>query len=1450
MTVSPRYAHYPDAIDTGLFAPVVHRTNHSADPHAHPGVAIWDADTGAQGGEGVGSMHLECRGLECDGFGIQVGSGCGTGSGTGISTGSSRSSGTGSSTACEGAECDAFGLQLGSNSGTNSGTGSGADSDRGSDLDPGYDDDGEEEEEGVEMSLVKFYVASQGGVDNIFVDHPLFDAGQAGQEPYTGVYTYCGSLSDLDLQARNNILCQAALAAPVLFWQLDEEEGMGGLHPRLAHGVANGVVQYGGAGGTAGRGACKVQGTAPLTAVEALRQRIARLSSTTSTTAAPAGEPSPTTSTATPRGESRPSTRDPLSPNNPWATQPAVTTDRGASTSGRTSGSTDGGASTLGRTSGFTDGGASTLGRTSGSTDEGASTSGHTSGSTGGGASTSGRTSGASDDTSGGSPRGSLVNDLVSRFRSHGAGGESSDAPVVFIGNDWPTGVLPLWLNTLKDIESEEALHTAASEQLPPQVPESETCSTSLLKSAPLSSRSAGGGSASSGRLRPAASRHPMDGPPLPSTSSEPKKASTHTEASPTTSLEPKQASMEADAYHTTSSEPKQASMEADAYPTTSSEPKQASMEADASPTISLEPKQASMEADAYHTTSSEPKQASMEADAYPTTSSEPKQASMEADAYPTTLSEPKQASMEADACTSIPSSMEASSTATAGGLAQQDLNAQPSPTSLGPQASTSCADPWSGGLAQQGLNDQPSPTSLGPETSTSCADPWSRGLAQQGLNDQPSPTSLGPQASISGSDPWSGGLAQQGLNDQLSPTSLGPQASTSGSDPWSGGLAQQGLNDQPFPASLGPETSTSGADPWSSSGTAGGLAQQDLNGQPSSTSSEPQATTSGTDPCFTSGVSPATLTHTPSPTPTAPEPEPPPDNMVSRQIRLFQRRISRSLKSAKFVLAVHNFGFQDDGIKQDVQLASELDDELALIERQRSNRQPQQLGWLQAAMQASDMNVTDDGIKQDVQLASELDDELALIERQRSNRQPQKLGWLQAAMLASDMNVTDGGIKQDVQLASELDDELALIERQRSNRQPQKLGWLQAAMLASDMNVTVSPTYAREIVASAARVIAEEELVSLRNAGKVVEEKDLDAARNAGKVVEDNDLDAGSGGTLLLACGAQNNGELSSLPLARGLPAKGILGLLNGIDDKIWDPSTDPHLPKKLRYSLCNVASGKRQAKALLQRRLGLKHDPDTPLFGFVGRLEEQKGVDVLLSSFPILFGPPATAIYNRQTSSSPLSSVTLVQADSLAGQTGGADVADRSLMQVVALGTGAPWAEEAFAELSTAYPGRAVGLPLWNETLAHLMMAACDYLIVPSRYEPCGLVALCGLRYGTVPLVAPVGGLKDIVNLWGPGSGIDSETGSEDRTASSARLGFTMASPVGAEGQSLELRRAAADLAATVDRAVQFYGTQEQEAMRARCMEQDVSWSGLTVQWETALTNLFLVSSSNEDS
>jgi starch synthase len=165
------------------------------------------------------------------------------------------------------------------------------------------------------------------------------------------------------------------------------------------------------------------------------------------------------------------------------------------------------------------------------------------------------------------------------------------------------------------------------------------------------------------------------------------------------------------------------------------------------------------------------------------------------------------------------------------------------------------------------------------------------------------------------------------------------------------------------------------------------------------------------------------------------------------------------------------------------------------------------------------------------------------------------------------------------------------------------------------------------------------------------------------------------------------------------------VSGILNGIDTDVWNPAADPHLGQ--HYNAASLKARKAN-KAALQQRFGLTPDPKAPLFGVVSRLSWQKGLDLLLEVLPEL-------------------------------QKQGA--------QLALLGAGEPALEAGFTAAAAAHPGQ-IGVRIgYDEALAHQMQGGVDALIVPSRFEPCGLTQLCALRYGAVPVVSRVGGLADTV-------------------------------------------------------------------------------------------------------
>ncbi len=163
--------------------------------------------------------------------------------------------------------------------------------------------------------------------------------------------------------------------------------------------------------------------------------------------------------------------------------------------------------------------------------------------------------------------------------------------------------------------------------------------------------------------------------------------------------------------------------------------------------------------------------------------------------------------------------------------------------------------------------------------------------------------------------------------------------------------------------------------------------------------------------------------------------------------------------------------------------------------------------------------------------------------------------------------------------------------------------------------------------------------------------------------------------------------------------------GILNGIDETVWNPATDPHIAA--RFS--TARPGRRSInKEALQSRLGLATTPGALLFGVISRITWQKGLDLLLANLPGLLGLGA---------------------------------------QLALLGSGEPGLEDAIAEAAAAHPGQVAAVIGYDEALAHQIQAGVDALLIPSRFEPCGLTQLCGLRYGALPVVARVGGLADTV-------------------------------------------------------------------------------------------------------
>ena len=164
--------------------------------------------------------------------------------------------------------------------------------------------------------------------------------------------------------------------------------------------------------------------------------------------------------------------------------------------------------------------------------------------------------------------------------------------------------------------------------------------------------------------------------------------------------------------------------------------------------------------------------------------------------------------------------------------------------------------------------------------------------------------------------------------------------------------------------------------------------------------------------------------------------------------------------------------------------------------------------------------------------------------------------------------------------------------------------------------------------------------------------------------------------------------------------------GIVNGIDYKDYDPATDKKIYKN--YTLKNFRKNKVANKLALQKELGLPEDKNAYMIGIISRLTDQKGLDL----------------------------VDRVMNDICTDGT-----------QFVVLGTGNRKYEDMFRYYQGIHPAKVSANIYYSDELSHKMYAACDAMLVPSRFEPCGLTQLMALRYGTLPIVRETGGLKDTV-------------------------------------------------------------------------------------------------------
>ncbi|KAL5551497.1 hypothetical protein UlMin_001673 [Ulmus minor] len=281
------------------------------------------------------------------------------------------------------------------------------------------------------------------------------------------------------------------------------------------------------------------------------------------------------------------------------------------------------------------------------------------------------------------------------------------------------------------------------------------------------------------------------------------------------------------------------------------------------------------------------------------------------------------------------------------------------------------------------------------------------------------------------------------------------------------------------------------------------------------------------------------------------------------------------------------------------------------------------------------------------------------------------------------------------------------------------KINWMKGGILESDRVVTVSPYYAQELISGEDRGV-----------------------------------------------------ELDSI-----IRKTGISGIVNGMDIQEWNPATDKYIDVK--YDATTVLEAKPLLKEALQAEVGLPVDKSIPLLCFIGRLEEQKGPDIL-----------AAAISK------------FIDED----------------VQIVVLGTGKKYLEKQLEQLEIKYPNKAIGIAKFNIPLAHMIIAGSDFMVVPSRFEPCGLIQLQAMRYGTVPIVASTGGLVDTVKEGFTGFHMESFN-PECETVDPADV---------------------KSVAETVVRALATYGTPVLKEMIQNCMAQDLSWKEPSKLWEKLLLSL----------
>jgi starch synthase len=226
------------------------------------------------------------------------------------------------------------------------------------------------------------------------------------------------------------------------------------------------------------------------------------------------------------------------------------------------------------------------------------------------------------------------------------------------------------------------------------------------------------------------------------------------------------------------------------------------------------------------------------------------------------------------------------------------------------------------------------------------------------------------------------------------------------------------------------------------------------------------------------------------------------------------------------------------------------------------------------------------------------------------------------------------------------------------------------------------------------------------------------------------------------------------------------LVGIVNGIDQERFDPAHDHRIAA--RYDEHSVGPGKWANKRALLGEMGLA-ESDAPLFGCVTRLTDQKGIDLLLETLPSVIERGAN---------------------------------------VVMVGTGDRRLEEGLRRAAARFPQNVSSRIAFDSSLAQRVYAGCDFMVVPSRFEPCGLTQLYAMRYGTVPVVTDVGGLHDTVE--------------PANTARGEGTGF------------VAVRPSVFDLLVAMQDAVDAYADRSAfHELRVRCMRRDSSWEKIAHQY-----------------